>query len=54
MKDGHAIAAFKFCLHLACIGRPKYIQQNKLDDTIPNTVHKPVIVLHQQDLLEAD
>src|SRR5690606_33240663 len=23
VKDGHALAAFKFCLHLACIGRPR-------------------------------
>ncbi|RKG52162.1 site-specific integrase [Acinetobacter cumulans] len=54
VKDGHALAAFKFCLHLACIGRPKSIQLNKLDDMIPDTVHKPLAVLQQQELLEAD
>lgn len=32
VKDSHALAAFKFCLHLACIGRPRSIQLNALDD----------------------
>ena len=31
VKDGHALAAFKFCLHLACIGRPRSIQLNGLN-----------------------
>lgn len=26
VKDGHALAAFKFCLHLACIGRPRSLE----------------------------
>lgn len=26
IKEGKALAAFKFCLHLACIGRPQYLQ----------------------------
>ena len=26
VKDGHALAAFKFCLHLACIGRPRSLK----------------------------
>lgn len=30
IKDGKALAAFKFCLHLACIGRPASINlENK-------------------------
>ncbi|MHA3097455.1 site-specific integrase [Acinetobacter brisouii] len=45
IKDGNALAAFKFCLHLACIGRPKFIQLN--DDISSSTVHKPMAVLHQ-------
>ena len=28
VKDGHALAAFKFCLHLACIGRPQALEPN--------------------------
>lgn len=26
IKDGRALAAFKFCLHLACIGRPQTLE----------------------------
>ena len=26
VKDGHALAAFKFCLHLASIGRPRSLE----------------------------
>ena len=28
IKDGKAFAAFKFCLHLACIGRPQSLELN--------------------------
>ena len=28
IKDGKALAAFKFCLHLACIGRPQSLELN--------------------------
>lgn len=52
VKDGHALAAFKFCLHLACIGRPHSIQLNGLNDMLPTSVHKSMTVLHQQDFLE--
>lgn len=54
VKDGHALAAFKFCLHLACIGRPLSIPLNGLDYMSPDTVHKPMAVLHQQELLKTD
>lgn len=38
IKDGHALAAFKFCLHLACIGCPNSIKLNRSDysDLITN------------------
>ncbi len=54
VKDGHALAAFKFCLHLACIGRPHSIQLNCLDDMLPAPLHKSMAVLHQQDFLETE
>jgi len=28
IKDGRALAAFKFCLHLACVGRPQTLELN--------------------------
>ena len=51
VKDGHALAAFKFCLHLACIGRPRSIQLNGLDHLSPAPIRQSMTVLHQQDLL---
>ena len=54
VKDGHALAAFKFCLHLACIGRPRSVQLNELDDIAPVTLHKPMAVLHQEELFKTD
>ena len=51
VKDSHALAAFKFCLHLACIGRPRSIQLNDLDHLSPAPVHQSMDVLHQQNLL---
>ena len=54
VKGGHALAAFKFCLHLACIGRPISLELNALDYMPPDTAHKSIAVLHQQDFLEVD
>ena len=54
VKDGHALAAFKFCLHLACIGLPRSIQLNELDDIAPVTLHKSMAVLHQKELFKTD
>lgn len=54
VKDGHALAAFKFCLHLACIGRPISLELNGLDEMNPKISCKSITVLHQQDLLKAD
>ena len=54
VKDGHALAAFKFCLHLACIGRPRSVQLNELDDIAPVTLHRPIAALHQEELFKTD
>ncbi|MDM1764323.1 MULTISPECIES: site-specific integrase [unclassified Acinetobacter] len=54
VKDGHALAAFKFCLHLACIGRPRSVQLNELDDIAPVTLHRPIAELHQEELFKTD
>ena len=54
VKDDHALAAFKFCLHLACIGRPRCIEIHKLDEIPLTPTYESTPVLEQQELLGGD